>query len=251
MRRDQDVAWKAIEYCKAFLEVVQYAGIGLVSGEQESIRRYGCLTIGVHKVETSCRLARAPRPARATACVARREVSGHREETNVQRLAIFNDLHVWNGNDRRQDTVLRIIMCDEPRPQDFRGRCAGCNYRSGTTLDLSDSTSVIEVHVRVEDELDVFDPEAECVDVREDTRRGLWKAAVNENVATARRDENGAESVRSYVVRIAVDAERLLWRVPLRAASARWHRRMCMSRVTGLCAQRYEWRYRERKEYSE
>ena len=53
-----------------------------------------------------------------------------------------------------------------------------------------------------------------------DLRGGLGDCAVDQDVTGGRGDQDGAEAVRPNVVGVAVDAEGLLWRIPLGTAAA-------------------------------
>jgi len=82
------------------------------------------------------------------------------------------------------------------------------------------AADVIDMRMRRDDQTDVFDPETEAADVPIDLFRRLRQPAVEKDVPALRCNENGRQSGRPDVVRVAEDAERIERRVPLRAALA-------------------------------
>jgi len=74
--------------------------------------------------------------------------------------------------------------------------------------------------VRVYDELDIFDPTSQRTDVGNDQWCRLRKRAVDEDMACAGGDQNGAQTVSTDVVSIAIDSEGRVRLVPGSAIGA-------------------------------
>src|SRR5579864_60738 len=108
MRRDEDIAGRALEKRKASLEVVGMR-ICFSASEQEASGRYGCQAIGINEVQTAAVFARAPGPARPTRRVARREMRGDCNCAGAQALAIFDGLYSRDSGDGSEGAKLRVV----------------------------------------------------------------------------------------------------------------------------------------------
>src|SRR5687767_8034741 len=80
---------------------------------------------------------------------------------------------------------------------------------------------MVEMRVRIEDELDVFDTEAKRADVLLDERRRLRQRAVKQNQSRIRRDQHRGEARGANIMRVTKNAERLVWLVPLGTVETR------------------------------
>ena len=81
-------------------------------------------------------------------------------------------------------------------------------------LQLRDAAGVIVVHVRVQNELDVFDLESELLHMLRDERRRLRQGSVDQHVTVGRRDQHRAQATHTDVVRVTEDLKRRLLLVP-------------------------------------
>jgi hypothetical protein len=73
---------------------------------------------------------------------------------------------------------------------------------------------MIEMRVRVHDQLDVFHAKAGRADIGDDLRHRFGQCSVDEHVAGLGGHEENRQAVRANVVRVAVHLERLLRLVP-------------------------------------
>ena len=79
----------------------------------------------------------------------------------MQGFTIFDDSYMSDRLNRAEGSILRIVTSRMPRLQ-RKGRELACRHGSAAqSMQLRDATRVIEVHVRVENEFDIFDPEAD------------------------------------------------------------------------------------------
>ena len=213
MRRDEDVAGCALEKRKASLEVVGMR-ICFSASEQEAIGRYGCQAIGINEVQTAAVFARAPSPARATRRVTRCEMRGDGNCAGAQVLTIFDGLHSCDSGDGSEGAKLRVVVRHGAFVHDVRGPLACGNTGPAEPLQFGNAARVIEMGVRVYDELDVFDAKSQRADVGNDQRRRLGQRAVDEDMASLGGDQDGAQTMSADVVGIAVDPEWLMRFVP-------------------------------------
>src|ERR1044071_2825679 len=152
------------------------------------------------------------RPGRAAGRVAGGNVRGHRDAAEGDGLAVFDDAI---GDDRRVEEAIAEIRIVFPAARVLRAiTLAGDELRMRDALQLRDAAGVIVVRVAAEDVLDVGDFESELLDVRANHRRGLFEAAVEEEVTLRRGDEIRRDVGRSDVIDIADDAERFDRLVP-------------------------------------
>src|SRR5258708_3616660 len=213
MRCDEDVARCALDKRKAALEVVG-TRIGFSATEQEAIGRYGCQAIGINEVQTVAVFARAPGPARATRRVTGCEMCGDGNCAGAQVLTIFDGLYSRDSGDGSEGAKLRVVARHRTFVHDVRGPLACGNTGPAEPLQCGHSAGVIEMGVRVYDELDVFDAKSQRADVGNDQRRRLGQRAVDEDMASLGGDQDGAQALSADVVGIAVDPEWLVRFVP-------------------------------------
>ena len=114
------------------------------------------------------------------------------------------------------------------------------DFRAAALLQLRDAAGMIEMHVRIENDLDVAELEAELLDVLRDERRGFRQGAVDQNMTLWRSDEHRAQAMRADIVSVAVDPKRRLIFVPHLALRA-----FILCRRGGADGERGEQRQRE------
>src|SRR5262249_26723714 len=151
-----------------------------------------------------------PGPGRAAGRVAGSEVRGDSERAHAQFLAVGDLPHVLQGREvvvLPPERELRILCRGTAAFERAPGGRARGNLRTAGPLQGRDTAGVVVVRVRVQDELHVFQAEAELPDVRGDLRRGLREAAIDEDVAFLRGDEDGGQRA-AHVPGVAVDLER-------------------------------------------
>ena len=213
MRRNEDVAGCAFEKRKTSLEVVGMR-ICFSASEQEAIGRYGCQAIGINEVQTAAVFARAPGPARATRRVTRCEMRGDGNCAGTQVLTIVDGLYSRDSGDGSEGAKLRVVARDRTFVHDVRGPLACGNTGPAEPLQFGNAAGVIEMGVRVYDELDVFDAKSQRADVGNDQRRRLGQRAVDEDMASVGGDQDRAQAMSADVVGIAVNPEWLVQFVP-------------------------------------
>lgn len=91
---------------------------------------------------------------------------------------------------------------------------------------------MIEVGVRVEDDLDLRNVEAKGTDVLQNPRSRGRQTPVNQRVSVGGSDQHRGEPLRTDVVRVPEDLERALGCIPLRATRANVRRIALGQRVT-------------------
>ena len=106
---------------------------------------------------------------------------------------------------------------DAPDVEHLGGGRAGRDAGAGEPLQLAEPAGVVVVHVRVEQQPDVFELEPELADVVANLRHRFRQRAVDQDVPAVRRDEHRAQPARADPVGVAEHLERLLRLVPLRA----------------------------------
>ena len=170
VRGQENVARQGAQGGEALLEVLDDVRIGRVLGEAEVVGGDRGQTIGVHHIQAVVLVAGLPGPRRAPRRMAGREMGCQRERADVQRFTILDDSYVSDRLNGRELPILRIVTSRMPRLQ---RKCRELARRHGSAaqpMQLRYATRVIEVHVRVENEFDVFDPEAERLDVGDNLR---------------------------------------------------------------------------------
>ena len=109
--------------------------------------------------------------------------------------------------------VARIVAAFEQRLVAL----AGDELRAGLLLDLGKAAGVIEMRMRVEDDLDVGDLEAELRDVVLDHAGRLRQRRVHQDQALRRLDDIDGNAVGADIIDVADQLERLEWRGPFLA----------------------------------
>lgn len=116
---------------------------------------------------------------------------GDRKVAGAQLFSILQFVDVVDRSDWRDHPDLRVALSystfgkhsSAPRTRHHAGTAQSLQFR--------DAAGVIEVYVRVHDQLDVFDSKTETPDVGDDLRDGLRQVSVNQNVAAVGRDQDG------------------------------------------------------------
>ena len=121
---------------------------------------------------------------------------------------------------RRDAAELWVALADPTLRQHLNAPRAGRHLRPAEPLQLSDAPAVSKMHVRVNNEFHVLNPEPEGANVGDNLRNRLGEGAVDEDVPGLGGKQDGSQTARPHVVRVAVDAEGLLRPVPLRAVGA-------------------------------
>ena len=190
MRGEEDVAGGGVEEGKAGFEAGEGVGMFGGLGELEGRGGDGGEAVGVDDVPAAAGLAGLPCPAGSARGVAGGEVGGDGELAEVKGLSVVEGLHRGDGGDGWEGSELRIcgIVC--AGLHDGGGPGAGEDFGSAEMLELGDSSGVVVVDVGVEDELDVFDAEAEGLDVGHYLGDGVGECAVDEDEAGVGRDED-------------------------------------------------------------
>src|SRR5690349_2319272 len=173
--------------------------------------------VGVNDIDAVTYGAGFPGPARAARRVSRRQVRSDRDVAELERLSVADATHVGHRWKRRRNQKLRIAAIAAATLDGSRAIRTRDNRRVRNRLQLGDAAGMIEMRVRVEDVFHVFDAKTELADVGLDLRGRLGERTVNQNVPCVGRDEYGAESVRSDVPGITVDAEWIDWLIPFLA----------------------------------
>lgn len=161
-----------------------------------------------------------PGPTGAARSVAWREVGGQLDGSDAEGLAVVKRCNVIDGYDAADDSVLGIVGGHAALFEDRGAPVAGRYASPAKALQLRNAPGVVEVNVGIDDELDVFDAEAEGANIGDDLRDGFGEASVDENMAGCGGDENDAEAMRADVVGIAEDSEGGLRSIPGGAVGA-------------------------------
>lgn len=116
--------------------------------------------------------------------MAAREVGGQRQLAHVEDFAVANLPNVSQPRERDVKPELRIVLERGPQANHARAPRMQRDRRARRTLQRRQSTGVIVVRVRVQDHLDVFEPESQRADARGNQRCRFWQRGVNEHVAS-------------------------------------------------------------------
>lgn len=217
MSGEDNVARGGAQEGETALEAMEQLG---VIGEAKAIGGDGREAIGVNQVEAAARFAGFPGPTGAAGSMARSEMSGELERSDAEDFAVVKRFDVGDGRDTANDAVLWIVGGDAAFFQNGSTPFTGGDAGAAQTLQLGDASGMIEVNVRIDDELHVFDAKAESAKVGDNMRDGFGKVGVEEHMTGIRGDENGGETVRADVISVAEDAEWHLRRIPFGAAGA-------------------------------
>src|SRR5256885_16250034 len=142
--------------------------------EQEAISRHRRQAIGINYVQTAVVFARAPSPTCASGRVAWRQMRSEGDSPSLQGFDIPERLHLLDLGDGNDDAELRIVARHCASFDDVRGPLARRHTSAAKLLQLGNAAGVIEVGVRVDDELDVFHAKTKRMDIGNDLRRRLW-----------------------------------------------------------------------------
>src|ERR1700689_5303273 len=93
---------------------------------------------------------------------------------------------------------------------------------------------MIEVHMRVYDQLHIFNAKTERLDVLDNLQRRFRKCTVNQHMPGGGNNKDGTEPVRSHVVGVAEHAKWFLGRVPDLALAAGWGGFLVVSLILDL-----------------
>jgi hypothetical protein len=144
-------------------------------------------------------------------CEVRRDLN----TAGVERLSVFQDLYSRRNTIHWfDDAELWIGPKHLALPKYFRRPRTRRHAGAAQMLNFRDPARVVVMGVRVENQLNVFDPEAEFLDVFRDLRYGFREGRVDEDVAGFRSNQNRAESMRTDEVRVAIDPEWFLRCIP-------------------------------------
>src|SRR5260370_143494 len=174
MRRDENVAWSPVEKRKASLEVTHCMRIFLPASEQEAISRYRRQAIGINQVQTAAVFAGAPSPACASWRVARRQMRRDGDGPGLQGFAIPESLHLLDSGAGNDAAELRIVARHCACFHGVRGPLARRYASAAKLLQFGNTAAVIEVDVRVDDELDILHAKTKRMDIGNDLRHRLW-----------------------------------------------------------------------------
>jgi len=189
-------------------------------GEFEGVRGGRRETVRVDDVEAVAGLAGFPGPTGAARSVAWREVGGQFDGSDAEGLQVVKCFHVSDGYDAADDSVLGIVGGHAALFEDGGAPVAGRHSSAAKALQLRHASGVVKVNVGIDDELDIFDAEAQGSDIGDDLRDRFGEAAVDENMTGVGGNENDAQAVRPDVVSVPVNAEWCLRSVPSGAVAA-------------------------------
>ena len=156
-----------------------------------------------------------PRPRGAAGRVAGRAIHRHRNRTHSYHVAGRHDLNVRDGRHRQRHCMLRIVVARRASHEDT---CTGFTHedaRARRLLQCRNAARVVEMSVRIENDLHVGRSEAQRLNIRQNQGRRVWQSAVDQNMAIGRRDEDRGEAVRTDVVGVSVQVNGSVGRVPL------------------------------------
>src|SRR5215213_5327970 len=170
VRREQDVAGCGAEEGEAILEVLNRGGVLAAVGEAKALGRYRRHAVGVDEAQAAFAFARLPSPTRPAGRVAGGEVGGEFDAADAEGLAVAQGVGPRDERHGRDAAELRVAL-SHPRLRQHLDAPRACRHaRAAQPLQLSYSAAVIEMHVRVDDELHVFDAEPERAYVGDDLR---------------------------------------------------------------------------------
>src|SRR5882724_2364906 len=211
MSGEQDVAGRGFKKGEATLETLDVLRI---PSEEEAVGGDGGDAIGINDVEAVARLAGFPGPTGAAGRVAWGEVGSQRKSSDAEGFAVVKRFHLSDGCDATDDSKLRVVVGYAAFLQNGSTPIAGHYASAAETLQFSNAPGVVKVDVGIDDQLHVFDAEAEGSNARDDLRDGFGEGGVDENMSGVGGDENGAQAVRADVEGVAVDAKGGLGSVP-------------------------------------
>ena len=214
MRRNEHVAGQFFQRFEAVAQIRHRVWILAAGAELEAGARDGVEAVRVDHVQAAGAVARLPRPAQATGRVARRGMCRQLDGADVEMAAVARQTHVLHGRVLGQRMVLRIIRPHFARRQVQRRRRAGGHQRIAAPLQFGQAARMVDVAVRIEDQLHVLDAKTQGGDIGDDLGRRFRQAAVDQHVALRRRHQHGTEAFHAHIIGIAEDAERRLVRIP-------------------------------------
>lgn len=135
-------------------------------------------------------------------------------------LAVMKFMHIRNWRYGEGSDVLRVATSRLAGSQYTCAPGTGKDTRSTQPLQLGDASSVIKVHVRVENDFDILHAKAEGLNVIRYECGRLWQRSINQDVTAFGGDQDGTQAVRANIVSVAEYAKGLLRTIPLGAAGA-------------------------------
>src|ERR1051326_5481605 len=118
-------------------------------------------TVFIYQVAAELTLARAPGPTCATGSMAGGEMGRNRNVPNLESFAVMQLMHIMDRGNTMSALILRISVPRLSRSQ-HRSTPRTCHHtRSAQPLKFGDPSRMIVVDVGVENQFDVFDPEAQ------------------------------------------------------------------------------------------
>ena len=101
--------------------------------------------------------------------------------------------------------------------------------------ELRQTAGMIEMGMAVQQQLHVFDVIAQGLDIRFDHRCGFRQAAIGQDQALRRDDQECADAGGADIIDVADNMERGLRLVPFQARAREWIGRLCLHREAGRC----------------
>jgi hypothetical protein len=218
MSGDQDVAGCGLKKRKTALETLD---VFRILSEQESVGGDWREAVGINDIEAAVAFARHPSPTRSAGRMTWCEMSRQLELADSEGFTIVKRFDIGDRRDSGDDSVLRVIGRNSAFLQNRGTPSTGNDTRAALALQFGNASSVIEVNVRIDDQLYILDTKAERADVGDNLRGGFRQCGVDKNVTGGGSDEEGAQAVRAYVVGVAVQAKGRLRGIPGRAFRAR------------------------------
>ena len=152
--------------------------------------------------------------------MSRRQVCRDRDLAHPKGFAVPQFPHMLDWSNPGQYAVLWI----RPSHAAFlHHRCApltGIHLGAADALQFGNSACVIEMHMRIQNELHIFNAKPQRPYIRYYQLRRLRQTSIDQDVPGFGRDQDRTQPVRAYVVGIAADAKRRLRPVPFRAILA-------------------------------
>ena len=99
-------------------------------------------------------------------------------------ISVGEFVHILNWRDRRQRPKLRVTSSYAALTQDGCTPLAGDDACAAQPLQFRNPTGVVEMHMRIQDELHIFDTKTKRFDVGGDLRRRLRQSSVNQDVSS-------------------------------------------------------------------
>ncbi len=182
MGRDQDVARRRFQKGKALLEIFQCVRMVPAVRELESLGRNGRKTVGKHNGIAQLALTRCPGPTRTAGSVPGSRMFHNCDRADTNRFSIFEIMHIGDRRDALYRSILWIAAPDATVSHDGCAPMAGEHAGTAPLLELGNSTCVIEMNVRIENDFHILDAEAQRPDIFRNLPCGFGQAAIDQNV---------------------------------------------------------------------